>query len=91
VRVDNEGREKPSSSLSQLAMPAASDMAHPSCRRVQDHQFVGEETTFAEGAANSAFVDAPTWIIDPLDGTTNYVHGYPFVAVSIALAINKVG
>jgi len=26
-----------------------------------------------------------TWIIDPLDGTTNYAHGYPFFSVSIAL------
>jgi myo-inositol-1(or 4)-monophosphatase len=30
------------------------------------------------------------WIIDPLDGTTNYVHGFPFVAVSIALHRNGV-
>ena len=29
-----------------------------------------------------------TWIIDPLDGTTNFVHGFPFFAVSIALQIN---
>ena len=29
-----------------------------------------------------------TWIIDPLDGTTNFVHGFPFFAVSIALEIN---
>lgn len=29
-------------------------------------------------------VEAPTWIIDPLDGTTNFVHGIPHVAVSIA-------
>jgi myo-inositol-1(or 4)-monophosphatase len=29
---------------------------------------------------------APTWIVDPLDGTTNYVHGYPAYCVSIALA-----
>jgi len=27
------------------------------------------------------------WIIDPLDGTTNYVHGFPWFAVSIALAV----
>lgn len=27
----------------------------------------------------------PTWIVDPLDGTTNYARGYPFFAVSIAL------
>lgn len=26
-----------------------------------------------------------TWVVDPLDGTKNFVHGYPFVAVSIAL------
>ncbi len=28
------------------------------------------------------------WIIDPLDGTTNYIHGYPFFSVSIALERN---
>jgi len=30
-----------------------------------------------------------TWLIDPLDGTTNFVHGFPFFAVSIALEIDK--
>ena len=30
------------------------------------------------------------WIIDPLDGTVNYAHNYPFIAVSIALEINGV-
>jgi len=30
-----------------------------------------------------------TWIIDPLDGTTNYAHGFPFFAVSIALAVEN--
>lgn len=29
------------------------------------------------------------WIIDPLDGTTNFAHGFPFFAVSIALEVNK--
>lgn len=29
------------------------------------------------------------WIIDPLDGTTNYAHGFPWFAVSIALEQNK--
>jgi len=33
--------------------------------------------------------DDPTWIIDPIDGTTNFVHGFPFVAVCIGLTINK--
>ena len=30
-----------------------------------------------------------TWIIDPLDGTTNFAHSFPFFAVSIALEIEK--
>ena len=46
-----------------------------------DHGFLGEEE----------LDQAPTgqpfrWIIDPLDGTSNYVHGFPYFAVSIGLA-----
>jgi len=44
-----------------------------------DHGFIGEES----GKSN---VDAENvWIIDPLDGTTNFLHGFPQYAVSIAL------
>ena len=31
--------------------------------------------------------DAPTWFVDPLDGTTNFVHGHPFYCVSVGLAL----
>ncbi|EPS58689.1 hypothetical protein M569_16124, partial [Genlisea aurea] len=41
--------------------------------RYPDHKFIGEETTAANGA--SELTDDPTWIVDPLDGTTNFVHG----------------
>lgn len=37
----------------------------------------------------SVLTDTPTWIIDPIDGTTNFVHGFPFVAVSIGFVVNK--
>uniref|UniRef100_A0A2I3TT87 Inositol-1-monophosphatase n=1 Tax=Pan troglodytes TaxID=9598 RepID=A0A2I3TT87_PANTR len=33
--------------------------------------------------------DNPTWIIDPIDGTTKCVHRFPFVAVSIGFVVNK--
>eukprot|EP00123_Amoebidium_parasiticum_P016979 comp23667_c0_seq3/m.40470 comp23667_c0_seq3/g.40470 ORF comp23667_c0_seq3/g.40470 comp23667_c0_seq3/m.40470 type:complete len:274 (-) comp23667_c0_seq3:250-1071(-) len=52
------------------------------------HSFIGEEST-AAGAKNER-TDNPTWIIDPLDGTTNFIHRFPYVAVCIGLAINKV-
>jgi len=47
-----------------------------------DHHIMAEETT------NDGFQDGITWIIDPLDGTTNFIHGFPFVAVSIAACEN---
>lgn len=58
-------------------------------QRFPTHGFVGEETTFATGCAE-AVPDGPTWFVDPLDGTTNFVHSYPFVTVSIGLAFNGV-
>ncbi|XP_074549689.1 inositol monophosphatase 1-like [Halichoeres trimaculatus] len=51
------------------------------------HCFIGEESV-AKGEA-CILTKKPTWIIDPVDGTTNFVHGFPFVAVSIAFAVNK--
>jgi len=33
---------------------------------------------------------ACTWIVDPLDGTTNFAHGFPFFAVSIGLVVDNV-
>ncbi len=47
------------------------------------HGFLAEESGTAHGARDSEFV----WIIDPLDGTTNFIHGFPVYCVSIALAV----
>ncbi len=46
------------------------------------HGILAEESGREHGAKNSEYV----WIIDPLDGTTNFIHGFPVYAVSIALA-----
>lgn len=52
------------------------------------HQFIGEEET-SEGK-KAELTDAPTWIIDPVDGTLNFVHSFPHSCTSIALLVNKV-
>ncbi|MFN5745833.1 MAG: inositol monophosphatase family protein [Methylococcaceae bacterium] len=49
-------------------------------RAYPTHAVLGEEEGF-QGATSSEFV----WVIDPLDGTTNFLHGFPQFAVSIAL------
>ena len=62
-----------------------------------DHGFIGEESlpdeslpdVRAVGVTNGDDIIGPSglrWIVDPLDGTTNYVHGYPAYCVSVALA-----
>jgi myo-inositol-1(or 4)-monophosphatase len=38
-----------------------------------------------EAGGPSARGDAPIWYVDPLDGTTNFVHGHPFYCVSVGL------
>ncbi|XP_035702966.1 inositol monophosphatase 2 isoform X2 [Folsomia candida] len=52
-----------------------------------DHKFIGEEST--AGGEKCILTDAPTWIIDPVDGTMNFVHSLPLIAISIGLLINK--
>lgn len=50
-------------------------------KRFPSHAFLGEES--GESPIKSDYL----WIVDPLDGTTNYTHEYPMVSISIALAI----
>lgn len=69
--------------------------------RYPDHNFLGEETLEpaaddasagdssvlgSPGTISSAGADSEyRWVVDPLDGTSNYVHRFPYYAVSIAL------
>ena len=46
-----------------------------------DHDILAEENDYALSGAGCK------WIIDPLDGTTNYAHGFPWFGVSIALEV----
>jgi len=48
-------------------------------QRFPDHDFLAEEQTRSTGGREYR------WVIDPIDGTTNYAHGYPCFTVSIAL------
>jgi len=49
------------------------------------HGILAEESGSTRGARHSDYV----WIIDPLDGTTNFIHGLPTYAVSIGLAFRN--
>lgn len=77
LQVDLKGRHDYVSSVDREAETAIIETlrtAYP------DHEIMAEESG---STGMSDFV----WIIDPLDGTTNYLHSFPQVAVSIALSV----
>jgi len=45
------------------------------------HAILGEESGESGGSSDNEY----TWIIDPIDGTVNYIHGYPHFSISIAV------
>ncbi len=49
-----------------------------------DHAILGEESGAIEGKKSAAKAEY-RWVIDPLDGTTNFIHGFPQYCVSIAV------
>jgi len=49
------------------------------------YEFIGEET-YTPGMQ---LTDAPTFIVDPIDGTTNFVHSFPCVCISLGFTIKK--
>ena len=52
------------------------------------HEYIGEEATSESGSCKVDWdPDTPTWIIDPIDGTTNFVHRMPLVTICVALTI----
>lgn len=78
VRVASKGRSDFVTEVDRAAEAAIIDTlkgAYPS------HTFLAEESGASHPEAGSEY----TWIIDPLDGTTNFIHGFPQYAVSIGL------
>lgn len=52
-------------------------------RRFPDHEVLSEEAGWSRQHGGG-----PTWLVDPLDGTTNYIHGIPHFAISIGVAVD---
>ena len=50
-----------------------------------DYEFLGEET-YKPGMK---LTSSPTFVVDPIDGTTNFVHRYPYVSISLGFSVNK--
>jgi myo-inositol-1(or 4)-monophosphatase len=78
VEIQSKGRND---FVTEVDRAAEADIIETIRRLHPDHAFLAEES--GASANQSDFV----WIIDPLDGTTNFMHGFPTFAVSIACQI----
>jgi myo-inositol-1(or 4)-monophosphatase len=77
VQIEAKGRRDYVSNIDREAEAAIIETL---LKAYPDHQILAEESG---GTGTSDFV----WIIDPLDGTTNFLHAFPQFAVSIALSV----
>ena len=80
------GRKAPNDFVTEVDQAAESAIIEILSTAYPDHDFLAEESgtagAYGKRKARSEYV----WIIDPLDGTTNFIHGFPQYAVSIGLA-----
>ena len=76
LRIDYKGRINP---VTEYDLKSERYITSEISKRFPDHDILAEEGSDVE--KQSPF----RWVIDPLDGTTNYIHGYPAFAVSVAL------
>jgi myo-inositol-1(or 4)-monophosphatase len=78
VQVESKGRND---FVTEVDKAAEADIIETVRRLHPDHAFLAEESG---ASANESDV---VWIIDPLDGTTNFMHGFPTFAVSIGVQV----
>ena len=77
--------KEPANLVTEMDLLAEKMIAKILLEAFPDHSILGEEQT----GSSVDVAGKPRWIVDPLDGTTNYAHGYPLFAVSIALAMEN--
>jgi myo-inositol-1(or 4)-monophosphatase len=82
LEVLKVGQKGPNDYVSEVDQAAENAIIDVLLEAYPGHAILAEESGRARGAKHSEYV----WIIDPLDGTTNFLHGFPVYAVSIALA-----
>jgi myo-inositol-1(or 4)-monophosphatase len=86
LEVLKVGSKGPNDYVSEVDRAAEQAIINTLLEAYPGHGILAEESGRTHGAQHSEYV----WIIDPLDGTTNFLHGFPFYAVSIALAFRGV-
>ena len=85
---DPEARQKDDGSwVTEADWAVESQIRLRIARTFPDHNVLGEEEGLTAAGGGDPHPDAPTWIIDPIDGTNNYMRAIPIWATLLALRI----
>ena len=84
LKVDTKSRNDLVSEVDQMAEEIIIEAIRAS---YPEHNILAEESGNHQGSRSDTNI---TWIVDPLDGTTNFLHGVPHYAVSIGILMNNV-
>ncbi len=83
MRGKIEAREKgPADLVTEADIASQNAIFDVISKHFPDHELLGEESSDSQSGPDYS---KPSWIVDPLDGTTNYVHGLENYSVSVAL------
>lgn len=83
LEVLKVGQKGPNDFVSEVDQAAEKAIIDILLEAYPGHAILAEESGRERGAKHSEYM----WIIDPLDGTTNFIHGLPVYCVSIALSV----
>ena len=83
-RPRSVGRKEDGSSVTDLDLKLQGAIAEALRSIWPEYPLLGEEMTDREQQSVLARADAGFWCLDPLDGTTNFIAGFPFYGVSLA-------
>ncbi|MDD3313293.1 inositol monophosphatase family protein [Pseudodesulfovibrio sp.] len=83
--VEHSARRRNITHKGRIDLVTETDVAVEELLKEQLHRLLPEADFLAEESASGTEPGELTWIIDPLDGTTNFAHGLPFVANSVGL------
>lgn len=87
VRVEDWSEKGVSDFVTHVDREAEDVIVTRIARAFPSHDVLAEEAASDAGGVGSAARDAEwLWIVDPLDGTTNFLHGYPSYSASVAVA-----
>ncbi|KAH8689794.1 hypothetical protein BGW36DRAFT_389756 [Talaromyces proteolyticus] len=85
-RIDSTGSKKNSSDLVTEYDRAVETMVSQRLKaKYPTYEFHGEETY----SPDRPLTEKPTFIVDPIDGTVNFVHGFPSSCISLGFAVNR--